>query len=94
MGKLLKLNRDAAKQDPESYFATPNDVMDEKALTLGEKRSVLQNWLELVDRRLEAANEGMPAKRRTDDEDLLRQQQINDCLTNLEQELKRRQDAD
>lgn len=92
MSKILQLDRDGAKQDPEKHFHLPSDVLDEQALTLAEKRAVFKNWLELVDRRLEAASEGMPIEGQADAKDALLQRQINDCLVALNKELEIRKD--
>lgn len=85
MSTILKLDRASVKQDPEHHFEKPTDVLMESALTRGEQRSVLENWLELVDRRLNAANEGMPVETPESDNDALLQRQINEALLQIDQ---------
>jgi hypothetical protein len=57
---LSHLDRDRAKDDPESYFDSPRSLINEPGLTRGEKIAALNRWANLVDRRLASGNEGMP----------------------------------
>ena len=54
------LNRDAAKQQPESAFERPLDIVDEKLLTKGEKLAALKRWQQSILDQLRATSEGMP----------------------------------
>lgn len=58
--EINKLNREAAKNDPESRFETPQQLVDEVGLTRGEKIAALERWADLVERRLASGSEGMP----------------------------------
>jgi len=60
--QIAKIDREAAKTNPEAVFETPESVLDEVGLTRGEKHGVLQRWAELVEQRLAAGNEGMPTR--------------------------------
>ena len=52
-------NRDAAKQQPESWFANPLDIVEHPLLTRGEKLVTLERWRLNLLGELAAANEGM-----------------------------------
>jgi hypothetical protein len=52
-------NRDAAKQQPEIWFASPMDVVGHRLLTRGEKIGTLERWRLSLLSELSAANEGM-----------------------------------
>ena len=54
------LNRDAAKQQPESAFGRPLDIVDEKLLTKGEKFGALGRLQQSILDELIATSEGMP----------------------------------
>lgn len=60
MSELMKIDREAAKTDPESQFTTPAELMTSEGLTRGEKIATLKRWAFLVDRRLASGDEGMP----------------------------------
>ena len=53
------LNRDAAKQNPESAFESPLDIVDQQLLTKGEKLATLDRWRQTILEQLGASNEGM-----------------------------------
>jgi hypothetical protein len=53
------LNRDDAKQRPESYFDSPLDIVSEPLLTRGEKLATLERWRLMVAEQLNASGEGM-----------------------------------
>jgi hypothetical protein len=53
------LNRDEAKQRPDSYFASPLDIVAEPLLTRGEKLATLERWRLMVTEELNASAEGM-----------------------------------
>ncbi len=57
--QILHLNRYAAKYEPESWFGSPDDLVNEVGLTLGEKLATLERWSSLVQRRLSSIDEGM-----------------------------------
>lgn len=56
------LNRDAAKQNPESAFDSPLDIVDETLLTKGEKVATLDRWRQSILEQLSASNEGMQTR--------------------------------
>ena len=60
MTKGKPLNRDAAKQQPESAFERPLVIVDEKLLTKGEKLAALERWQQSILEQLKATSEGMP----------------------------------
>jgi hypothetical protein len=53
------LNRDHAKQNPETTFESPFQIVDEKLLTKGEKVATLNRWRQNLLDELSAAGEGM-----------------------------------
>ena len=54
------LDREAAKQQPETVFERPLDILNEQLLTKGEKLATLERWrLSILDQ-LKATSEGMP----------------------------------
>ena len=55
-------NRDDAKQRPESWFASPLDIVEHPLLTRGEKRVTLERWRLNLLGELAAANEGMQTR--------------------------------
>jgi hypothetical protein len=75
MSELMKIDREAAKTDPESQFSTPEELVACEGLTRGEKIATLKRWAFLVDRRLASADEGMPVSEGQEaaDADLLQQ---------------------
>jgi len=81
--EIQKLNREAAKLDPESHFDCPQAVLDEVGLTRGEERATLARWADQVDRRLASGNEGMPT-RGTEPRDAELLRQIELCKQELE----------
>jgi hypothetical protein len=58
--EIQRINREAAKNDPESQFDSPEELAKEVGLTRGEKIAALERWAYLVDRRLQSGDEGMP----------------------------------
>ena len=56
------LNRDAAKQRPESVFESPFEIVNETLLTKGEKLATLRRWRLRIQSELDASNEGMPTR--------------------------------
>ena len=67
MAKKKHLNRDTAKQDPESVFSSPTDIVDEQLLTKGEKLATLERWRQSILDQLAATSEGMATPGRSAD---------------------------
>ncbi|MFM9848561.1 MAG: hypothetical protein ACKVP3_15535 [Hyphomicrobiaceae bacterium] len=59
MADAKPFNRDAAKQQPELWFASPMDIVGHRLLTRGEKIVTLERWRLNLLGELAAANEGM-----------------------------------
>lgn len=59
LAETKPFNRDAAKQQPESWFANPSDIVDHPLLTRGEKLATLERWRLNLLSELAATNEGM-----------------------------------
>lgn len=77
MTTIMTLNRDGAKTNPEREFDTPEQIASEIGLTRAEKIKALQAWQFDIERRQEAADDGMMAEpdapqTLSDDADLLR----------------------
>jgi hypothetical protein len=53
------LNRDSAKQNPESAFDSPIDIVTEPLFTRGEKLATLERWRQNLFQELGASGEGM-----------------------------------
>ena len=62
MTETKPFNRDAAKQQPEIWFASPMDVVGHRLLTRGEKIGTLERWRLNLLSELSAANEGMQTR--------------------------------
>ena len=62
MTEVRALNRDAAKQQPESAFESPLGIVNEMLLTKGEKLATLKRWRLSVLGELNASNEGMATR--------------------------------
>lgn len=60
MPERMRIDREAAKQEPESQFESPDALIACEGLTRGEKIAALKRWAYLVDRRLASGDEGMP----------------------------------
>lgn len=59
MANTKPFNRDAAKQQPEMWFASPNDIVGHRLLTRGEKIVTLDRWRLNLLGELAASSEGM-----------------------------------
>jgi hypothetical protein len=59
MSTPKSLNRDSAKQNPESVFSSPIDIVAEPLLTRGEKLATLERWRQNLFQQLHASGEGM-----------------------------------
>ena len=53
------IDREKAKQNPESVFDSPQSVVEEVLLTKGEKIATLNRWRQTVLEELSASGEGM-----------------------------------
>jgi hypothetical protein len=62
MTEVRALNRDTAKQQPESVFESPLEIVCEILLTKGEKFATLNRWRESIFAELNASNEGMATR--------------------------------
>jgi len=62
MTDVRSLNRDVAKQRPESVFQTPSEIVTERLLTKGEKFATLERWRLSIFGELNASNEGMATR--------------------------------
>jgi hypothetical protein len=62
MTEVCALNRDTAKQQPESVFESPLEIVDEILLTKGEKLATLNRWQRSILGELDASNEGMATR--------------------------------
>ena len=65
MSEVAALNRDVAKQQPESVFESPLDIVNEVLLTKGEKLATLTRWRLNILGELDASNEGMATRGHT-----------------------------
>jgi hypothetical protein len=62
MAEVSALNRDIAKQQPESVFESPLEIANEILLTKGEKLATLNRWRVSILGELGASNEGMATR--------------------------------
>ena len=60
MTEKKPLDREAAKQQPETVYERPLDILDEELLTKGEKLATLERWRQGILEQLKATSEGMP----------------------------------
>jgi hypothetical protein len=67
MTEKKPLDREAAKQQPETVYARPLDILDEQLLTKGEKLATLERWRQGILEQLKATSEGMPPDGNTPD---------------------------
>ncbi len=47
-------------EHPQSHYATPDELIDDRALSFEEKRDALRIWEQDARQMLTASNEGMP----------------------------------
>ena len=59
MATIAKINREAARNNPETVFDTPRALADAPTLTRAEKITALKRWAFDVRERLDASSEGM-----------------------------------
>jgi hypothetical protein len=62
MSEVAALKRDVAKQQPESVFESPLDIVNEVLLTKGEKLATLTRWRLNILGELDASSEGMATR--------------------------------
>jgi hypothetical protein len=59
MSEISYVNSQKARNDPQSEFEHPRDIVASKGLTRGQKLEALRRWLFDVERRLASDSEGM-----------------------------------
>jgi hypothetical protein len=59
MSEISYVNPSQARNDPASEFSRPQDIVESKGLTRGQKLEALRRWLFDVERRLASDAEGM-----------------------------------
>jgi hypothetical protein len=57
--KQKPFNRDLAKDNPERFFESPQQIVEETLLTRGEKIATLNRWRQTILEELSASGEGM-----------------------------------
>ena len=87
MTEVRALNRDAAKQQPESVFESPLEIVNEILLTKGEKLATLNRWRRSILGELDASNEGM-ATRGYASEQLTALEEIDEAMARLKKRRK------
>lgn len=77
MSQILRLNSQEARFNPEAVFDGPEKLLEEPALTRGQKLAALEQWAKSVTLKLDASAEGMPSSgTESDDAELLRRIRI------------------
>ncbi len=51
----------AKAPNPRRHYDSPEDLLDDISLSLGERENLLREWKQDLDRRLESESEGMSA---------------------------------
>jgi hypothetical protein len=59
MAEISYVNPRQARNDPASEFNNPQEIVESKGLTRGQKLEALKRWLFDVERRLASDDEGM-----------------------------------
>lgn len=59
MAEISYVNPRQARNDPASEFNNPQEIVESKGLTRGQKLEALKRWLFDVERRLASGAEGM-----------------------------------
>jgi hypothetical protein len=59
MAEISYVNARKARENPASEFSRPQDIVDNRGLTRGQKIQALKRWLFDVERRLASDGEGM-----------------------------------
>ncbi|HXF53925.1 MAG TPA: hypothetical protein VNK52_07360 [Hyphomicrobiaceae bacterium] len=73
MSVISRINTQQARYNPEAVFDGPEQLLEEVALTRGQKLAALEQWAKSIALRLDATAEGMPPSGRESDEaELLR----------------------
>jgi hypothetical protein len=62
MNEVRALNRDTAKQQPESAFENPLEIVSEILLTKSERLATLNRWRRSILDELDASDDGMAAR--------------------------------
>lgn len=65
MGEISTVNPGQARNDPASEFDHPQDIVESKGLTRGQKLEALKRWLFDVERRIASDAEGMGPPRQS-----------------------------
>lgn len=65
MAEISTVNPGLARNDPAAEFDSPQEIVDNKGLTKGQKVEALRRWLFDVERRLASDGEGMGPPRQT-----------------------------
>ena len=74
MAEISTVNPGQARNDPASEFDHPQEIVESKGLTRGQKLEALKRWLFDVERRLASDAEGMgPPRQGTADLKLVEQ---------------------
>lgn len=74
MAEISTVNPGQARNDPASEFDHPQEIVESKGLTRGQKLEALKRWLFDVERRLASDAEGMgPPRQGADDLQLVEQ---------------------
>jgi hypothetical protein len=77
MTVITRINTQEARFNPEAVFDGPEQLLEEVALTRGQKVAALEQWAKSVELRLDASAEGMPPSgHESDDAELLRRIRI------------------
>lgn len=66
MAEISYVNPRQARNDPASEFNNPQEIVESKGLTRGQKLEALKRWLFDVERRLASDAEGMVQPDRPD----------------------------
>lgn len=66
MSVISKINQADAKLDPERAFEDPSDVLTNAGMTRAQKLAAISGWRFVIEERLKATSEGMPAEGTTD----------------------------
>lgn len=62
MPEIARRNTEAAKEQPERQFASPQELVDEVLLTRGQKLAALERWKAKVLHEMTAADDGMATR--------------------------------
>jgi hypothetical protein len=68
MSTISRVKPDQARYNPEAEFGHPGRLLDSVALTRGQKIAALERWAFALQRRIDAASEGMSGAERTQED--------------------------